>query len=106
MLAITSTSAYKVCIIKSGDSCSDSCSSGNLILDPSGNKCQNGCDSGKIEFVPEGICIDKSLCDTNYYIFNSDETQCGLCSYFDSSAYKYKLINTTGCLSSIPINAD
>ena len=40
MLAITSTSAYKICIIKSGSSCSDSCSSGNLILDPDGNECR------------------------------------------------------------------
>ena len=106
ILAITSTSAYKVCIIKSGSSCSDSCSSGNLILDAGGNKCQSGCDSGKIKFMPEEICMAKSLCDTNYYTLNSDETQCGLCSYFDPSGNKYKLVNTTGCLSSRPANTE
>jgi hypothetical protein len=36
MLAITSTAAYKICIIKSGGACTDSCS--NLLLDTGGNK--------------------------------------------------------------------
>ena len=60
MLAITSTTAYKVCIIKSGSSCSNSCSNSNLILNPSGNKCQSGsgCGSDKVAFMPENICID------------------------------------------------
>ena len=44
MLAITNTSAYEICIIKStgqdGDYCSDSCSSGSLFLSTNGNKCQ------------------------------------------------------------------
>ena len=106
IIAITSTSAYEVCIIKSGNSCLESCSSGNLILDPDGNKCQSGCDSGKIKFMPEEICMAKSLCDTNYYTLNSDETECGLCSYFYSSGNKYKLVNTPGCLSSPPANTE
>ena len=65
ILAITSTSAYKVCMIKTGSSCSDSCSGGSLTLDPDGNKCQNGCDSGKVKLMPEGICINKDSCDEN-----------------------------------------
>ena len=103
ILAISSSNAYKICIIKDGDSCS----SGNLILDANGNKCQNDCDNGKIKLMPEGICINKADCDTNYYILNEEETQCGLCSYFYPEAEKYKLINTTiGCISNIPNNAD
>ena len=47
MLALTQTSAYKICINKSGDSCSSPCS--NLVLENDGNKCQTGCSSGKIE---------------------------------------------------------
>ena len=106
MLAITTTSAYKICIIKNGNSCSDSCSSGNLILDPDGNKCQSDCDNGKIKMMPTGICINKDYCDLNIYTLNSDETECGLCSYFYPYEKKYKLINTTGCLSNIANNAD
>ena len=109
MLAITKTSAYKVCIIKSGDSCSESCSDGNnLILDPEGNKCgtQSECANGKVQLMPEGTCINKASCDTNYYTLNSDETQCGLCSYFYPDGNKYKLVNTTGCIATIPNNAD
>ena len=106
MLIITSTSAYKICVVKTDGSCTDTCSSSDLILDPEGNKCQSGCDSGKIKLMPEEICISSSLCDTNIYTFNSDNTQCGLCNYFYPSGQKYKLINTTGCLSSIPDNAD
>ena len=79
-----------------------SCSSGNLILDTGGNKCQEGCDSDKIKLMPESICISRSTCDLNFYILNSDKTICGLCSHFYPSESKYKLINTAGCLSTIP----
>ena len=106
MLAITSTSAYKVCIIKSGNSCSDSCSNNNLILDPNGNKSQNGCDSEQIAFMPENICIDANSCDTNYYTLNNERSQCGLCSYFNPSGEKYKLVNTPGRLSTKPDNTE
>jgi hypothetical protein len=82
MLAITKNSAYKVCIFKSGNTCQE-CS--NIILDTSGNQCNTGgCSSGKIKFMPEGICIDKNLCDLNIYELNSEETECGLCSYINS----------------------
>ena len=103
MLAITSTSAYKICIYKNDNSCT-SCN--NLLLDSDGNKCQSDCDPGKIKLMPEGICINKDSCDTDIYTFNSGETECGLCSYFYSSGNIYKLINTTGCISNIPDNAE
>ena len=106
MLLVTQSSAYKICIAYSEGSCLDICD--NLILDPDGNKCQNDCDSGKIKMMPEGICIDKNSCDTNLYILNTvdSKTQCGLCSYFDPNGNKYKFINTEGCISNIPANAD
>ena len=104
MLAITSNSAYKLCIVKSGESCLDSCTM--LSRDPDGNKCQNVCENNKIKLMPEEICIKKELCDLNIYILNSDETECGLCNYFYPNGNKYKLINTTGCLGYIPNNTD
>jgi hypothetical protein len=105
MLAITKNSAYKVCIFKSGNTCQE-CS--NIILDTSGNQCNTGgCSNGKIKFMPEGICIDKNLCDLNIYELNSEETECGLCSYINSENNNhYKLINTRGCISYIPNNTD
>ena len=111
MLALTSTTAYKVCIIKSGDSCIEACSGSgnNLILDSKGNKCQSGCDSGKVKLMPEGICIQKEECDTNIYVFNTGETECGLCKYINSdNNKKYKFINTEECINhdSIPENSE
>ena len=76
------------------------------MLDPDGNKCQDHCDDGKIFILPEGICIDKSLCDLNIYVFNEDETECGLCKYFNPDGAKYKLINTLDCIEEIPNNAE
>ena len=105
MLAITKNSAYKVCIFKSGNTCQEY---SNIILDTSGNQCNTwGCSSGKIKFMPEGICIDKNLCDLNIYELNSEETECGLCSYINSENNNhYKLINTRGCISYILNNTD
>ncbi len=90
MLAISATSAYKICILKDGNSCLNSCPNGNLLLDTDGNKCQNSCDSGKIKLMPEGICISQSTCDLNIFTINSDGTECGLCSYFYPTGAKYK----------------
>ena len=110
MLAITSTSMYRVCFAKSssGDYCenigSETCT--NIILDPERNKCQDACDEDKIQLMPEGFCIKKNLCDLNIYILNEDETKCGLCSYFYPDGAKYKLINTSVCLSEKPDNAE
>ena len=110
ILAINDVSAYKICVIKSSnngvDSCTDSCDGTNLLLDPSGNKCQSYCDTGKIKMMPEGICMEKNLCDKNIYEISSDEKECGLCSYFNSEGDIYKFINTEGCISTIPPNAD
>jgi len=106
MLAITETKAYKLCIVKNGNSCLEPCD--NLALATDGNKCQTGCDSGKIKMMTEGICINENACDTNLYVVNTVEgvKQCGLCSYFFPNGNKYKFINTEGCISDIPANAE
>ena len=110
MIAITSTTVYTVCKVKSTDgaSCLDTSNCAYLILDPEGNKCKdtNACDDDKIKIMPEGICINKDLCDLNIYILNADETECGLCQYFYPNGAKYRLINTSECIEEIPDNAD
>ena len=68
ILAISSTTLYRICVYKDCDSCSDTpCS--NLMLDPDGNKCQDHCENEKIKAIPEGICINKDLCDLTIYIY-------------------------------------
>ena len=108
MLAITDTSMYLVCMVKSSseDSCISENDCVNLILDIEGNKCQSECDSGKIKIMPEGICINKEYCDLNIFVLNEAETECGLCNYFYPEGAKYKLINTNGCLEYIPNNSE
>ena len=104
MLAITSSNAYEICIIKDNNICIDSndCINSNYeyILDLEGNKCGNSCDNGKILLVKEKICIDS--CDEEYYILVNN--QCGLCKDFYPDK-PYKLINTSQCFSEseIPI---
>lgn len=107
ILAITQSSVYKICILKyGGDSCMSAYAPTDLLLDTSGNKIQIECDSNKIKLMPEGICINKEECDLNFFTLNNEETECGLCSYFYQEGNKYKLINTTGCLDSIPVNSE
>ena len=104
MLAITSSNAYEICIIKDNNICIDSydCINSNYeyILDLEGNKCGNSCDDGKILLVKEKICIDS--CNEEYYIIVNN--QCGLCKDFYPDK-PYKLINTSQCFSEseIPI---
>ena len=106
MLAVTPEAAFKICIIKDGQNCSDKCPTGNLVLDINGNKCksESSCDEGKIKLIPNGVCVD--LCDENIFIYNKTNNECGLCKDFYPNTQKYKLINTTGCLSEIPQNAE
>ena len=106
MLAITKDSAYKICIMKNSNTCSDSCTSNNLLLDADGNKCQNNCDDGKIKLMPEGICILLSECDTNIFMMNTEKTECGVCNYFYPDGNKYRIINTTQCIGYIPNNTE
>ena len=102
MLAITPNSAYKICIIKNGSSCLETCSNGNLILDTDGNKCETSseCDEGKIKLIPNDICINESLCDEKIFVKN--DSHCGLCKEFYPNDNKYKLFNTSGCIGYIP----
>ena len=103
MLAITNESAYKICAIQSDDgSCVESCDTEDtedLYLDINGNFCGASCSAGNnYILIPEEVCI--SECDTSIYISNSTN-HCGLCRDMYSDK-KYKLINGTECLSSIP----
>ena len=104
MLAITSDSAYKICIYKNNDECSETCDT-NLILDVDGNKCQadTKCGVGKIKLMPNDICVDESFCDLK--IFLKNDTHCGLCKEFYPDSTPYKLFNTSGCASNIPSNS-
>ena len=103
MLAITSTTAYEICVIKENGFCIDpsECSDENYILDIEGNKCANSCDGGKIFLIRENIC--NNTCDEFIYVRDNDK--CGLCKDFNSSN-PYKLINTPGCLNSTPYGAE
>ena len=105
MFARTKNSAYKICLYKSSNSCVNPSTCSNLQLENSGNICSNVCSPGKVKLVPDGYCVNS--CDENIYTLNSEKTECGLCKYINSgNDFKYKLVNTTGCISSIPINAE
>ena len=99
MLAITSSTAYEICVIKKDGVCIDSseCTDENYILDLEGNKCGNSCEGGKIFLIREKIC--NYTCDES--IYETKDDQCGLCKQIDYGN-PYKLINTPGCLPSIP----
>ena len=99
MLAITNTSAYKICAMKGTDNkCKDYCSD-YYLLDTKGNKCSStdSCPSGKIKLVPSGVCNE--TCDEN--IYHLDGTNCGLCQYFNPTGNKFKLVGAKGCRGSI-----
>ena len=100
MLAITSTSAYKVCAFlnRNGDNCIEYCDNDN-VLDTDGNKCASECGGSKILLYPQNICT--TSCDTNFYVRN--DNKCGLCKDLNSSN-PFKLINTPGCVDNFDEN--
>jgi len=99
MLAITKTTAYKICAYNNNNDCAYTCTS--YLLDVNGNSCGTSCPNGEYLFSPSGVCINQ--CDSNIYV--STGTICQLCKDKDSST-PYKLINGTDCLSSIPDGAE
>ena len=107
MLAITSTTAYEICVIKKDGDCIDSygCvdTGNNYIVDLDGNKCANSCEDGKIFLIRENMC--SNTCDESIYVLNGN--QCGLCKQLFPST-PYKLINAANCLSeaNIPVGAE
>ena len=70
MVAITSTGAYQICVIKQDNACIDSygCTTQNFnyILYTEGNKCQDSCENGKILLIRENFCGDS--CDESIYM--------------------------------------
>ena len=103
MLAITKESAYEICIIKDDSgNCIKECTSGNIKVDIDGNKCDESCGPGKYLIVPEGVC--SSECDLSIYIQSTENNYCGLCRDLGGTK-KYKIINGTECLESIPEGA-
>ena len=101
MLALTSTTAYKICAYKNGNDCTDTCSNSEYLLDIEGNTCGSSCPNGKYLFNPSGVCIDQ--CDQNIYVL--DGNTCQLCKDKDKTK-PYKLVNGTECLSEIPKEAE
>ena len=104
MLAISKTSAYKICIIPDSDkNCLETCSSGELILDVDGNYCSESCKDGKYTLLPENVCI--SNCDNTIYILKGNN--CGLCRDLETEK-KYKILDSSVCLSQseIPPNSE
>ena len=103
MLAITSETAYEICVIKQDGSCIDSwgCTSTNYnyIVDLEGNKCDTSCPDGKVLLIRENMCND--TCDESIYILY-DDSQCGLCKQFYSDR-PYKLIGASNCLAETDI---
>ena len=95
MLAITPTSAYKICFYKNNGECAEECSEG-YKYDVDGNTCNSSsdCDDNKITLIPSGICIDS--CDERYYI--KKDGKCGLCKDFNLGDKSYKLVNGTECI--------
>ena len=97
MLAITSSTAYEICLYKdSQGNCVEKCDNNNYILDSDGNICSydKTCSDGKLMLVPNEICIED--CDKSIYI--SNDTHCGLCKDLGSNGKEYKLINGTECI--------
>ena len=94
ILAITPTTAYKICMYNDNGECAEECSE-QYKYDIDGNTCSSSsiCENNKITFIPSGICIDS--CDERFYIKNNN--QCGLCKDFYPEGNAYKLVNGTNC---------
>ena len=100
MLAITKTSAYKICAMKGTDgTCKDYCDK-YYLLDTQGNKCSltDSCPDGKVKLMPSGVCNE--TCDENIYYLDKTKNHCGLCQYFNPTGNKYKLVGNKECRGS------
>ncbi len=108
MLAITSKSAYEICVLKINGIYIDTynCSETNYeyMIDIEGNKCATSCEDGKVLLIRENMCND--TCDKFFYVLNNNN-ECGLCKQFYPDK-PYKIINSPNCLSSeeIPEQAE
>ncbi len=108
MLAITKSSAYRICGITnqtSNEDCINECDNNNypiLIDSTQYNVCGGKCENGKYILKPENVCIDE--CDETIHIKKGNE--CWLCKDYDKET-KFKLINInkSGCLKDMPKNS-
>jgi len=104
MLAITKSSAYKICIIreKGTENCLNTCENNDLILNSiTYNSCDKNCETN-IFLMPNNICINS--CDTNLFILH-DNKECWLCKDMNNGVNKYKYINSNQCLEKMPNNS-
>ena len=94
LLAIVNESLYRICLIKNGNDCTETCTNKDPTYNPSdSNSCEDNCKT-KLYLRPNDMCIEE--CDANlYYQINND---CYLCKDYKEENKKYKLINNTGCL--------
>ena len=106
ILAITSSTAYWICIVKNSNSCIKTCLYDILIPEKEGNTCNGYCDPDKVKLVSYNLCLIKEECNISIYTLNSDETECGLCNFFYPTIQKYKLFNFSYCLSYLPNNTE
>ena len=106
ILAITSSTAYWICIVKNSNSCIKTCLYDILIPEKEGNTCNGYCDPDKVKLVSYNLCLNKEECNISIYTLNSDETECSLCNYFYPSSQKYKLFNFSYCLSYLHNNTE
>ena len=99
MLAITKTSAYKICVSRNENDC-QRCDDSQFMLDSSKyNFCGNNCKT-KYILMPDNICSD--TCDERIFIIKNNK--CGLCKDLgDGNVYKF--YNQPGCLKEKPENS-
>lgn len=103
LLAITNSSAYKICInsIYNGD-CKDECPPNQtLVIDSeNGNHCEGIEICQNYIFKPNNTCTDE--CDIKFNIVANGK-ECGLCKYLNNS-FPYKIINEIICIKEKPNN--
>ena len=106
MLAISSTTAYEICVIKKNgvcidtDDCNESMNQYKLCIE--GNKCAFNCDEKEIYLIREKMCSDS--CDRLLYSLNSFN-ECNFCKNFHEDK-PYKIIYGNTCFSDIPEGAE
>ena len=96
MLAITSSSAYKICIKYEDGKCVESCNYNNVYYDVDNyNYCSDSYSCDHYLLWPNEICVDE--CDQNLFYLDN-QNYCSLCKDYSGLNKPYKMINTHDCL--------